>query len=100
MENFYLYFEGIWTGQVTPDVVLIDGRFRVSCFLTSILRAQPGTAIIFDDYVSREFYHVVERLISPSYHDGRQAIFKVRPMNEEMRAEVLSMRNAFAMCMD
>jgi hypothetical protein len=100
MENFFLYFEGIWEGKVSPDVVLVDGRFRVSCFLTSLLQAQPGTIIIFDDYVPREFYHVVERIISPSFIDGRQAIFTVPTLNDEIRAEALKLRDAFAYCMD
>lgn len=100
MENFFIYFEGIWRGKLSPDVVLVDGRFRVSCFLTSLLRAAPGTTIIFDDYVPREFYHVVERLIAPSFYDGRQAIFTVPTMNEELRAEALKLRDAFAYCMD
>ena len=33
------------------DCVLVDGRFRVCCFLTSLKNAEQGTRIIFDDYV-------------------------------------------------
>ena len=29
-------------GSVKPDLVLIDGRFRVDCFLHSLLSAEPG----------------------------------------------------------
>lgn len=60
-----------------PAVVLIDGRFRVACFLYSLVCAQAGTIILFDDYVSREQYHVVEEFISPIRRHGRMAVFEV-----------------------
>jgi hypothetical protein len=46
--------EGQW------DVIFIDGRFRVSCFLKGLLRA-PDATLIIHDYKNREEYHVVER---------------------------------------
>lgn len=62
---------------LNPKVVLIDGRFRVASFLYSLVCAQVGTIILFDDYVSREQYHVVEEFISPISYHGRMAVFKV-----------------------
>jgi hypothetical protein len=40
-------------GAVKPDLVLIDGRFRLACFLHPLLAAAPGTPILFDDYTNR-----------------------------------------------
>ena len=34
--NFINYFNWIWNQDILPDTVLIDGRFRVCCFLTSM----------------------------------------------------------------
>ena len=75
-ENFFDYTDWVWS-KATPDVVLIDGRFRVCCFLVSILNANPGTTIIFDDYVEREYYHFVEKFVKPKAYCGRQALFIV-----------------------
>lgn len=75
--HFPLYFDAIWSGPVRPDVVLVDGRFRVCCFLTSLLSAGPGVRIVFDDYLDRPRYHVVEEVIEPVEYCGRQALFVV-----------------------
>ena len=59
-----------------PDLILIDGRFRVSTFLSCVLKF-PGAKVLFDDYVDRENYHVVESVIKPKRTVGRIAEFKV-----------------------
>ena len=59
------------------NFILIDGRLRVLCFLVSLKKCNSGTKIIFDDYVNRKFYHIVEELIKPSSNDGRQCLFEV-----------------------
>ena len=59
----------------SPDVVLVDGRFRVACFLTSLIHCAPGTPIIFDDYACRPEYHIVEAFCPAPLYSGRQAIF-------------------------
>lgn len=61
----------------SPDLILIDGRFRVACFLNSLSRSKPGTRIIFDDYTERPQYHVVEEFCPKPSLCGRQAIFTV-----------------------
>lgn len=61
----------------SPELILIDGRFRVACFLTSLSRSRPGTHIIFDDYVERPYYHIVEEFGARPTLCGRQAIFTV-----------------------
>lgn len=76
-ENFPQYVNGVWGGENAPELVLIDGRFRVCCFFTSLLRAKPGTRIIFDDYIRRPHYHVVEDVIEPVKKTSRQALFIV-----------------------
>jgi len=76
-DNFEQYFNAIWDDQDQPEVVLVDGRFRVACFLTSLLRAAPGVRIIFDDYMNRPHYHLVEDFVKPAETCGRQALFIV-----------------------
>ena len=64
-----------------PDVVLIDGRFRVACFLTVLLRATRDLVVLFDDYGGRPDYHFVETFARPVAMAGRMARFELRPQS-------------------
>ncbi|MEM9210498.1 MAG: hypothetical protein AAGA63_03360 [Pseudomonadota bacterium] len=59
----------------SPELILIDGRFRVACFVTCLAHIKGPTKILFDDYTNRPEYHVVERLLSPVEFHGRMAVF-------------------------
>ncbi len=97
-DNFQHYALRIWEGGRKPSVVLIDGRFRVCCFFQSLLEAEPGTSIIFDDYPSRPHYHIVEELLRPSDRCGRQMLFVVPPELE--REKITHLRDRFLYVMD
>ena len=45
-----------------PDLVLIDGRFRVACAfkVLNMLRPQRGWTVVVDDYADRPEYHGIE----------------------------------------
>jgi len=60
-----------------PDLILIDGRFRMASFLASLLLSKSGAIILFDDYFDRPQYHVVEKYMRPSATAGRMAEFIV-----------------------
>lgn len=75
--RFHLYRESIWNMPAKPDVVLIDGRFRVACFLTSLVSADPGTSILFDDFLDRPGYELVLDYIRPVESCGTQSLFVV-----------------------
>ena len=75
--NFKVYAEFMWLKEISPDLVLIDGRFRVFCFLTTVKLAPVGTKILFDDYINRPLYHVVEEFCQKIETCGRQALFEV-----------------------
>ena len=76
-DRFPDYTNWIWEQTRKPDVVLIDGRFRVCCFLTSLKFAEEGTKLIFDDYINRPFYHIVENYLERAEVSGRQCMFVV-----------------------
>lgn len=61
--------------QDYPDLVLVKGRFRVACFLTTLMMARSGTTILFDDYFDRPHYHLVEKYLAPVSRAGRMAEF-------------------------
>ena len=75
--KFCDYTDFIWKQSEKPTLVLIDGRFRVCCFLSSLKYADAGTKIIFDDYVNRPYYHFVEKYVSRIEECGRQCLFIV-----------------------
>lgn len=74
-DQFMTYISAPFAGGYSPDLVLIDGRFRVACFLYSVLHSAPGTKIVFDDYVTRPFYHIAETVVPADKIGPRQAIF-------------------------
>ena len=63
-----------------PDVVLIDGRFRIACFLNLLFRISRPVAVLWDDYIDRPAYHQVETLVRPAEMIGRMARFNLEPM--------------------
>ncbi|WP_224813608.1 hypothetical protein [Hasllibacter sp. MH4015] len=93
--NFIHYVEGPWNAPVKPDVVLVDGRFRVASFLTTLIHADPGCVVVFDDYVGRRTYHIVEEVLRASERSDRQAAFVV-PEDVDLKA-VTELRDQFMM---
>ena len=86
------YARAIWEQDffVQPDTVLIDGRFRVACFLVCATLTRRPPTLLFDDYAPRPRYHVVERLARPVKQVGRMAVFHLRPGEVDPR-ELLSL---------
>lgn len=70
---------------LSPDVVLVDGRFRAACLVASVLYAEPGTRILFDDYYDRPHYFWVEQVIRPEGRHDRVAEFVV-PLDKPVEA--------------
>lgn len=97
-DDFHKYVESIWTKENKPELVLIDGRFRVCCFLYSLIHGSPGTKVIFDDYTNRPNYHVIEEFITPLKTNGRQALFVVPETLDIENVE--SVLNQFLYVMD
>ena len=65
---------------VFPELVLIDGRFRVASCLEMARAATEraaSTQILFDDYSLRPHYHAIEAIIGRPEKIGRAALFRV-----------------------
>lgn len=80
-QSYHHYPLNIWTQPFFrhPDLVLIDGRLRPACLVATCLRITQKTTVLFDDYVNRPAYHVVEKLIKPTRLVGRIAEFEISP---------------------
>jgi hypothetical protein len=60
MRDWPRYHAQIWRHMSgSPDVVLIDGRFRVACALQSLIHCAPGCPLLVHDFRDRAHYHVV-----------------------------------------
>lgn len=75
--------------------LLIDGRFRVACFVSALVRIQKPTLILFDDYKERSEYHIVERILKPTQLVGRMAIFHAVP-NIDIKKHLIWMIGSFS----
>ena len=92
---FFNYANNFYKKNCKPDLVLIDGRLRIFCFLTTLKKAPSGTKIIFDDYTNRPLYHIAEEFSPVLEKCGRQALFEVnsKAKNNINEKTLLSFQN-------
>ena len=78
-QRYHLYPLSIWDSEEFkhPDVILVDGRFRVACALTAMLRSTKKTTLLFDDYEGRKGYHVIEDYLEKVETVDNMARFEV-----------------------
>ena len=96
-KHFIDYISCVWTFKLKADVILIDGRFRVASFLFSLMNAKESSVIIFDDYMNRPHYHVVEEVLEVYENFGRQAVFVVPTVFNTKLAEELLKKFIYVM---
>ena len=79
--RFHRYPNSVWDLPEfeAPDLVLVDGRFRAACLITTWLRTEKPVTVLFDDYVDRKQYAKVERWIKPVECCDRMARFELEP---------------------
>jgi hypothetical protein len=79
--QFHRYPAAVWDLDdfETPDVVLIDGRFRAACLVTTMLRTEKPVTVLFDDFCDRQRYKIVERWVQPVEVRARMAKFNIEP---------------------
>ena len=73
-------------------MVLVDGRFRVSCALRLLTKEHvldKDTVVMIHDYYDREHYHVIEQFFDPlpQYDTDVLGVFK---MKEDIDTEALA----------
>lgn len=99
LKSWPSYYASPWsifhTENRSPDLILIDGRFRTSCFLYSILNCESGTRILWDDYLNRPEYHFVENVLAPQGLVDDMAIFNVTSSINRNLASTLLFNNLF-----
>jgi hypothetical protein len=79
--RFHRYALSVWDRPdlADPDLVLVDGRFRVACLAAVMLRTKRPTTVLVDDYIDRPHYAGMEKLARREETVGRMARFTVTP---------------------
>ena len=99
VKNWPQYYASPWTSfrnfNLSPDLILIDGRFRTSCFLYSLLHCKAGTRILWDDYLNRPEYHFVEKVLQPQGLIEDMAIFSTNEYIDKQLVTSLLFENLF-----
>lgn len=80
-KRFADYPLAVWAmeGFKHPDVVLVDGRFRVGCALATAFNITRPVTLLFDDYAKRSNLHQVEEFLGTPTLTGRMAVFDLTP---------------------
>ncbi len=81
-DRYPRYPLSIWQneGFKHPDVILVDGRFRVGCALATAFCISRPVTLLFDDYAHRPRMHSVEEFLNKPKIVGRMGIFSIEPM--------------------
>lgn len=66
-----------WHRNLNPDLILVDGRFRLACALAAAQYAAPGTLVLIDDYGLRPWYWSVRKILPEVARAGRARVFEV-----------------------
>ncbi len=79
--RYHLYPLSVWDQAWfrAPDTVLIDGRFRVACLIAVMMRTMQPVRVLFDDYLGRPQYQLIEEILRPVRMVERMAIFDISP---------------------
>lgn len=81
-DRFHLYPLSVWNMPWFrhPDLILIDGRFRIGCLLAALYRIERPATVLFDDYANRPHYmKAIETFVRPVEIVGRMARFEIEP---------------------
>jgi hypothetical protein len=62
--KWHLYHSRIWRNDLAKqgDFYLVDGRFRVACFIQTLLNGNPDALIGFHDFEVRPEYHIARSI--------------------------------------
>lgn len=76
--NWYSYPTTFNNVSKTPDVVFVDGRFRVACALESWSNMSEYSKLIVHDYTKRPEYHIIEKYFTKEESAHTLCVFAKR----------------------
>jgi hypothetical protein len=92
-ERWPNYHRNIWTRSESSDadVYMVDGRFRVACFMQILLHSRRDALIMIHDFNFRHEYHVVRDVAREIAVAGSLSLFQRRvDRNETHIREILA----------
>ncbi|WP_417239034.1 hypothetical protein [Celeribacter halophilus] len=92
------YCFGVWQREdlKSPDLVLIDGRFRTGCFFATMTSITRPTRVLVDDFVGREDkYGLMTEFATPTAFHGRMAQFDLEPVTTLPADKLYTLLKAF-----
>jgi len=83
------YHDSVWSHKraIDADLYLIDGRFRVACFIQVLLRARSSAIILIHDFANRPQYHAVREFAREIAATETLSAFQRKVDFEQTRAE-------------
>jgi hypothetical protein len=97
-ERWPSYYQAVWTAEPESaecDLFLIDGRFRVACFMSVVLRCGPTAIILIHDFFSRPHYHVVKEVCGEIARAEELSAFQVPANIDKERARTILDAHAY-----
>lgn len=80
-KNFHTFMVLPWAladkYMLSPDTILINGPFKIACFLYSLICAQEGTVILFNNFFKNPAYEMVRNYCALEKRHGDMAEFIV-----------------------
>ncbi|MEZ5714393.1 MAG: hypothetical protein R3D85_03995 [Paracoccaceae bacterium] len=75
------YSMGIWNqlNGRQPDFVFVDGRFRLSCALQTVLNLPQANYLVMHDFWSRDFYHPILEFVEVIDRVDELGVFRPKP---------------------
>lgn len=87
-DSWINYPNALMESPKEPDVVLVDGRFRVACALTALLNLKPDAIIMIHDFWTRPNYHVILPFVRILERSSDTAVaFQAAPGFDRVKAE-------------
>lgn len=73
------YVNAPWGEAAAPDLVLVDGRYRVACALAGLARVAPGGRVALHDFWPRPHYRAVFEAAELEATAGTLVLLRPRP---------------------
>lgn len=88
--NYPEYSQKIYSKiKQSPNMVFVDGRFRVACAAMTAMKVNEGTRIFVHDFISEEVYSVIDTFLDRVSLHGTLAEFrKKESVSEEFLHEI------------
>ena len=84
-----VFYNNFIEDEQLASVVFIDGRFRVWCAIESICNLKNDFTIVFDDYLSRPYYHALGSVLGNPYQIIGDTAFFLVEADYKKKAELL-----------